>query len=156
MLVLLVLILSLLLFRGLGALGLPIFATWMESTRYALAVLFLFGSTAHFNKMRHDLARMMPASFRHPMPLVYFTGVCEIFGAVGILLPRTRSLAGLCLCLFLLCVFPANIRAAREGMTIGGRAATALWLRLPMQLLFLVLIFWSTQPLLAFSSRFRP
>jgi uncharacterized membrane protein len=72
--------------------------------------------------------------------------VCEILGAIGILLERTRSLAGLCLCLFLLAVFPANIKAARESLTVGDRRATALWLRLPMQVLFLVLIIWATQP----------
>jgi len=40
MLVLLVLIVSLLFFRGLGALGVLYFATWVDSTRVALAVMF--------------------------------------------------------------------------------------------------------------------
>ena len=151
MIVLLVLILSLLAFRGLGALGILAFATWMDSTRFALAVMFLFTSLAHFNKMRHDLARMMPAAFSNRMAMVYFTGVCEILGAFGILITQTRSLAGLCLCLFLLCILPANIKAAREGLILGGRPATALWLRITMQILFLVLICWSTQPWQLFS-----
>jgi uncharacterized membrane protein len=146
MLALIVLIASLLVFRGLGALGISIFASWMDSTRSALAVMFLFTSSAHFTKMRHDLARMMPAIFPNPIRLVYFTGICEILGAIGILVPRTRSLAGFCLFLFLLAILPANIKAARDGLTIGGRAATALWLRVPMQILFLVLTFWCTQP----------
>jgi uncharacterized membrane protein len=150
MFVVLVLFLSLLVFRGLGALGASPFTTWMASTRFALAVMFLFTSVSHFNKMRHDLARMMPTVFRNPMPMVYFTGVCEILGAIGILIPRTRALAGFCLCLFLLSIFPANIKAARESLRIAGRPATALWLRIPMQLIFLVLIFWSTQPWLLF------
>jgi uncharacterized membrane protein len=108
--------------------------------------MFLFASTTHFSKMRHHLARMMPAVFSNPMPLVYFTGVCEVLGAIGILVPQTRSLAGLCLFVFLLAVLPANIKAAREGVAIGGRPATALWLRIPAQILFLVLISWSTMP----------
>lgn len=151
MLVLFVLILSLLIFRGLGFLGVSLFNNWMDSTRFALAAMFLFTSTAHFNKMRHDLARMMPKAFPNPMPFVYLTGVFEVLGAIGILIPFTCSFAGFFLCLFLLCVFPANIRAARENMTIGGRPATELWLRIPMQLLFLVLLFWCTQPLRLFS-----
>jgi uncharacterized membrane protein len=146
MLVLLILFISVLLFRALGALGISLFNDWMASTRFALAAMFLFTSAAHFNKMRHDLARMMPAVFSSPMALVYFTGVCEILGAIGILLPRTRSLAGLCLVVFLLAILPANIKAAREGITIGGRPATVLRLRIPAQILFLVLISWSTQP----------
>jgi uncharacterized membrane protein len=154
MLVLFVLVISLLVFRGIGALGVSVFATWVACTRYALAVMFLFTSTAHFNKMRHDLARMMPKVVSNPMAVVYFTGVCEILGAIGILIPRTRSLAGLCLVIFLLAILPANIKAARENLTIGGRTATALWLRIPMQILFLVLISWSTQPWALFSSFF--
>jgi uncharacterized membrane protein len=105
MIVVAILIASLLLFRGFGALGVPLFGTWIASTRCALSVMFLFTSIAHFNKFRHDLVRMMPAVFRNPMPLIYFTGVCEILGAIGILAPPTRSFAGFCLCVFLLAIF---------------------------------------------------
>jgi uncharacterized membrane protein len=151
MLVLIILSISLLIFRALGTVGISVFSTWVDCTRYALAVMFLFTSSAHFTKMRHDFARMMPKAIPNPMVMVYFTGCCEILGAIGILLPRTRSLAGLCLCIFLVCVLPANIKAARERLTIGGRAATELWLRVPMQVLFFVLVFWSTQPLRVFA-----
>jgi uncharacterized membrane protein len=146
MIVLLVLFGSLLLFRGLGALGVSMFDGWPEATRFALATLFHFTSSAHFNKMRHDLARMMPEVFPNPMRLVYFTGVCEILGGIGIIVPQTRSLAGLCLVVFLFFILPANIKAARERVTIGGRPATPLWLRIPMQLLFVVLLCWTTEP----------
>jgi uncharacterized membrane protein len=146
MLLLFILMGSLLLFRALGAAGISLFHTWTDSTRCALAVMFLFTSAAHFNKIRHELARMMPSIFPNAMALVYFTGVCEILGAIGILVPRTRSLAGLCLFVFLLAILPANVKASREHLTVGGRPATALWLRIPMQILFLVLICWSTQP----------
>jgi uncharacterized membrane protein len=146
MLVLFILAGSLALFRALGAFGVSQFATWIASTRYALSVMFLFTSTAHFTKFRHELARMMPPGFGNPMAMVYFTGVCEILGAIAILVPRTRSLAGLCFCIFLIGILPANIKAAQENLTVRGRPATALWLRVPMQILFLVLICWSTQP----------
>jgi uncharacterized membrane protein len=146
MIILLVLFGSLLFFRGLGALGIPLFDNWHTSARFALAVMFLFTSSAHFNEMRHDLARMMPKIFHNPMGLVYFTGVCEILGAVGIVAPQTRSLAGLCLAVFLVAILPANIKAARERVTIGGRQATPLWLRVPMQILFLALVCWTTEP----------
>ncbi len=84
-----------------------------------------------FTKMRHDLARRMPAAFSRPLALLYFTGTCEILGAIGILIPQRRSLVGLCLCLFLLALLPANMKAAREKLPLAGRPATALWLRLP-------------------------
>ena len=60
MAVLAVLAASLLVFRGVGALGVTALASWKDATRYALAVLFLFTASAHFTSMRHDLARMVP------------------------------------------------------------------------------------------------
>ncbi len=60
MAVLVVLFASLLVFRGMGALGVTAFATWQDSTRHALALMFLFTGMAHFNRMKHDLARVVP------------------------------------------------------------------------------------------------
>jgi uncharacterized membrane protein len=42
-------------------------------------------------------------------------------------------------------MFPANVNAARKQLTLGGRPVTPLWLRLPMQLLFIGLLWWSSQ-----------
>ncbi len=145
MAVLFVLFASLLVFRGLGALGVVAFATWREAARYALALMFLFTSTAHFTKMKYDLAKMIPRTFPRPLTLVYLTGVCEILGAAAILLPKFRSLAGACLVLLLIGMFPANVKAAREGILLRGKPATSLWMRIPMQILFTVLTWWSTR-----------
>jgi hypothetical protein len=38
-----------------------------------------------------------------------------------------------------------TIQAAREHLTVGGRPATRLWLRFWMQILFIGLLWWSTQ-----------
>ena len=61
--------------------------------------------------------------------------------------PKTglQRAAGIALVLFLIAVFPANVRAARTGVTLRGKPATPLWLRLPLQLLFIGLTIWSTQ-----------
>jgi uncharacterized membrane protein len=144
MIVLIVLFGSWLLFRAAGALGVQALAPWVTSCRWALAVMLLFTASAHFTKMRDDLLRMVPQWVPWPKAMVAFTGVCEILGAIGILLPQTRQLAGILLILFFIMVFPANIRAAKEAITLAGRPATQLWLRLPMQLLFIGLIWWVT------------
>ena len=146
MVVLFILFGSLLFFRALGALGISVFDSWPASTRFALAVMFLFTSSAHFNKFRCDLARMMPSIVPRPMAFVYFTGICEILGAIGTLVPQTRSIAGLCLVAFLLVILPANIKAAREHVTIAGKSATSVWYRIPMQILFIALLCWTTEP----------
>jgi uncharacterized membrane protein len=141
--VLIVLFGSWLVFRGIGAFGISVFATWHDTARYALATMFTFTGISHFTKLKDDMVRMMPAIFPKPLLLVYITGVLELAGAAGLLLPATRWLAGICLILFLLAVFPANVKAAREKLTLNKKLATPLWLRLPMQILFIGLIWWA-------------
>jgi|GEM_PF-3505801 len=60
MIVLVVLVLSLLIFRGIGALGVDALATWPAATRFALATMLTVTASAHFTKMREDLIRMVP------------------------------------------------------------------------------------------------
>jgi uncharacterized membrane protein len=144
MVVVLVLFGSWLLLRGVGALGVTALATWHDSVRYALAVMFVSTGVAHFNKLKHDLARMIPAFFPQPMLIVYTTGVCEFLGAAGLLVPRFRMLAGICLIMLLLGMFIANVNAALKGMTLGGKPVTPLWLRTPMQVMFIGLIWWAS------------
>jgi uncharacterized membrane protein len=146
MAVLIILFATWLLFRGIGALGVASLATWQQSACYALAVMFVFTGIAHFNKMKHDLVKMVPSFFPQPLPLVYFTGIMEFAGAVGLLLPRFRALAGTCLIALLMVLFPANVNAALKGATLRGKPPTPLWLRAPMQLLFIGLLWWSTRP----------
>jgi uncharacterized membrane protein len=144
--VLIVLLVSWLLLRWAGALGVHPLASWHDSARYALAIMFLFTASAHFNKMRHDLARMIPSFFPKPLALVYLTGVLELLGAGGLLLTRFHSLAGICLILLLIVLFIANANAAQKHLTLRGKPVTPLWLRLPMQLFFIALLYWSTRP----------
>jgi uncharacterized membrane protein len=70
---------------------------------------------------------------------------CELAGAIGLVIPETRRAAGIALILFFIAVLPANIHAARAGVTLRGRPATPLWLRVPMQILFIFLAWWSTR-----------
>lgn len=143
MAVLVILLGSWLIFRGLGALGVPALATWHDSARSALSLMFVFTATAHFNKMKHDLARMVPPALPQPMLIIYATGVLELLGALGLLLPRFRSTAAICLIVLLIAMFSANMKGAREKLLLRGKPATQLWLRLPMQLLFIGLLWWS-------------
>jgi uncharacterized membrane protein len=145
MLVLIVLLVSWLVFRAVGAAGVHALASWQDSARYALVVMFVFTATAHFNKMKNDLARMMPAYFPRPLLLVYVTGVLELLGAAGLVLPQFRRLAGICLIALLVGIFIANVSAAQRGVTLRGKPPTPLWLRAPMQILFIALLWWSTR-----------
>lgn len=145
MAVLVVLLVSWVVFRGIGLLGVSALSTWQASAGYALAVMFVITGAAHFNGMRHDLERMVPRAFPRPMWIVYVTGVLEFLGAAGLLLPKMRGMAGVCLIALLVAMFPANVRAAQQGLQLRGKPATALWLRLPMQVFFVGLIWWASR-----------
>jgi uncharacterized membrane protein len=144
MAVLIVLLASWLAFRVAGGAGVLAMASWRDAARYALVVMFVFTATAHFNKMKHDLARMIPAFFPQRLCLVYITGVLELLGALGLMLHQFWRVAGVCLIVLLIAIFVANVNAARKSITLRGRPATPLWLRTPMQILFIVLLWWST------------
>jgi uncharacterized membrane protein len=141
---LIVLFASILAYRAAGALGAAPLDSWQIAARCGLATMLLFTATAHFTRMREDFVRMMPPSVPWPRAMVYFTGLCEIAGAIGLLFSPTRRAAGWALVAFFIAVFPANIRAARSGVTIRGKAATPLWLRTPMQVLFIFLAWWGS------------
>ena len=143
MIVLFVLLGSMLLFRVLGSFGVPALATWQDSTLYALAVMFCFTGIGHFGRLRGDMEKMVPPWVPNPRTVVLLTGVLQILGALGLLIPETRFVTGVCLIAFLVAVFPANVHAARSDITLGGRAVTSLWIRTPMQVLFILLIAWT-------------
>ncbi|HEX2229077.1 MAG TPA: DoxX family protein [Candidatus Binatia bacterium] len=140
---LIVLMTATLLARLAGQLGVRGLNKWAAAVRAGLAVMFCFTAVAHFNAMRFDLVRMVPPWVPFAEFMVTFTGVCEILGAVGLLLPRTRRIAAVALIVFLIAVLPANIHAAISDMTIGGKPVTPLLPRITLQTLFIALIWWS-------------
>ncbi|MFP5236166.1 MAG: DoxX family protein [Acidobacteriota bacterium] len=146
MTVLIVLVVAWLFFRLLGVFGIPVFLTWHDSLAYGLAVMFLFTSIAHFNRLRLDLARMIPPLFPAPRAIVTITGLLEIVGAIGLMIPQFRHQAASALLALLIVMFLANIHAARVGGMLGGKRVTPLWLRAPMQLLFVALLWWTARP----------
>jgi uncharacterized membrane protein len=138
-----VLITATLLARVAGQVGVTPLREWAGATRVGLAVMFCFTAAAHFNSMRPDLIRMIPPAMPNPELMVTFTGLCEIFGAIGLLIPGTRRVAAVALILFLLAVLPANIHAAQSGVTFRETATTPLIPRIALQLSFIALVWWS-------------
>lgn len=145
MIVLLILVLFCLIFRGLGFAGIPTFGSWQASARDALSLMLIFTGISHFTFMKEDFVRMMPPAIPWRRGMVYFTGVCEIAGAIGLLIPDFRRAAAYALIAFFIAVLPANIHAARAGVTLRGKPPTSLWLRIPMQILFIAIAFWSAR-----------
>jgi len=124
--------------RYVGGLGVPALNNWDMPLRLALFLMFLLTASAHWGKGRPDLIRMVPPAFASAATLVTITGVLEILGAVGLLVPPTTRAAAVCLAVLLVALFPANIRAARERLTLLGRPAPGLALRGALQAMFIL------------------
>ena len=144
MISLFVLVISFIVLRGLGALGVKRFSSSREAGRGALVIMFLFTGFSHFSGLKHDFAAMIPDPLPNDLWVIYLSGVFEIAGAVGLLIPRTRRLAGICLVLLLVAVFPANVNAVINGIPLGENAPTPLWARAPMQLLYIGMVWWTS------------
>lgn len=136
MLPFIVLVIAFLIFRSAGWLGVSLLNSWVFALRPALAIMFLLTASAHWGKRRQDLIRMVPPTFPNPAMLVTITGILEILGAVGLVIPVTAPAAATCLALLLIAMFPANVYAARHGVTVSDTPATNLKLRFALQLVF--------------------
>jgi uncharacterized membrane protein len=130
--------------RLLGTTGLWLEAdSWTGALRIALAAMFVFTAISHFHpRTRPDLIRMLPESLPAPGLLVSLTGVLELFGAIGLMLPQLLRMAAFGLIALLVAMFPANINAARQGLVVGGRRAMPLVWRLPLQLFWIAALWW--------------
>ena len=111
--------------------------------RFALTVMFIFTGVSHFG-MTEAMAAMLPPFVPQKNAVVWLTGLLEIAGAFGLLLPRWRRLAAYGLLAFLVAVFPANVYAAMNAVGAGGHTAGPAYLlfRAPLQLLFLGWTAW--------------
>ncbi|HWX45345.1 MAG TPA: hypothetical protein VNY52_08480 [Solirubrobacteraceae bacterium] len=106
-----------------------------------LGLIFIGAGANHF---------VMPRPYRQIVPpwlgdpptraaLVTVSGLAEIAGGLGVLLPRTRRLAGFGLIALLAAVFPANLHMARNPHDFPRIPRWALYARLPLQ----PLMMWS-------------
>ncbi|MDP8943445.1 MAG: DoxX family protein [Actinomycetota bacterium] len=104
----------------------------------AVAVLFVGAGGLHF--ARPDAyVRIVPPYLPRPRALVYASGIAEIAGGLGMLVPGLRRISGLWLVAVLVAAFPANVHMASSPEDIPGLRVprTLLWARLPLQGLFI-------------------
>lgn len=102
--------------RLIGALGVTPLDSWSTATAIGLAAMFLMTGLTHFPQRRREgLVAIVPPRLPKPELIVKATGILELLGAVGVLIPATRTAAAICLALLLLVMYPANVYAARES-----------------------------------------
>jgi uncharacterized membrane protein len=134
---LITLLLSSIAARCIGWLGVGYVNSWTAAIAVGLAAMFILTGFAHFApQLRGDLIAIVPPRLPAPGYLVTITGLLELLGAVGLLLPVTRVAAAVGLLVLMLAMFPANVYAARmpnppKSMT------TQLPLRIAIEVVFL-------------------
>ena len=111
----------------------------------ALSAFFVAAGTNHFVNPDFYVAIVPPYLPAH-LELVYASGVFEILGGIGVLVPSVRALAGWGLVLLLAAVFPANLHMALHPELFSDLSTFALYARLPFQVLLVAWAYWATRP----------
>jgi len=117
--------------------------------RYLLGALFIAAGANHFISPDFYL-EMMPEWLPLHGPAVFWSGVAEVAGGLMLFFERTARVGGIFLIVLLVAIFPANVNAALDPDSVpwverNGISGLALWLRLPLQPLLGLLIWFATR-----------
>ena len=118
-----------------------------HALRWLLTVGMVGAGLNHFIAA-DTYVEMMPSALPAHRALVYLSGIAEIAGGLGLILPATRRWAAWGLIALLVAVFPANVNMAINHLPLGERVVPtwALWARLPLQLVLIAWAWWYTRP----------
>ncbi|AMN40829.1 DoxX family protein [Rhodoplanes sp. Z2-YC6860] len=109
--------------------------------RWTMAAFYIVAGAGHL--LRPDaFLPIVPDWVPFPREMILATGVCELAGAVALLTVRLRTLAGVMLALYALCVWPANIKHAIEGVHLPP-IPDSWWYHGPRLAFQPVLIWWA-------------
>ena len=109
--------------------------------RGVLAWIYIVFGGVHITEPLRFLP-IMPPIIPHGEGVVIFTGVCEILGGIGLLLPATRRWAGIALAVYAVCVYPANLYHAFGHVVVEG-LPSSWWYHGPRLLFQPVIVWWA-------------
>jgi uncharacterized membrane protein len=116
------------------------------SGRIAMCAMLFFTALGHV-MFPTGMAMMIPPFIPFRLELVYFTGLLEVAGGIGLLLPKFRRISAILLITFFVLITPANIYAAMHHIDLqkasyDGNGPAYLWFRLPLQLFFIAWVWY--------------
>lgn len=111
----------------------------VEGLSWRLLANFFIGAGVNHFLMGRAYERIVPPRLHGDAKrIVRITGVAEIAGGIGVLVPATRRVSGLALIGLLAGVFPANLYMAREPERFPRIPRWALYARLALQPLMML------------------
>jgi uncharacterized membrane protein len=111
------------------------------------SAFYITAGILHFTKTSFYL-KIVPPYIPWHLAMVQISGVCEILGGLGLLIPLTRRAAAWGLVALLIAVFPANVYMVTDPVAAGAASMSpvVLWGRLPLQFVFIAWVLWATGP----------
>ncbi|GCE24108.1 DoxX family protein [Dictyobacter kobayashii] len=112
-----------------------------KPARITLGIVFMFASIFHFTATDVEI-QLVPPFLPWRRAAIYITGVFELLGGIGVLIPRFQVVAGRGLAALLVAIFPANIYHTFARKRFQGPTRSPIYhiLRWPMQGL---LVWWA-------------
>ena len=111
---------------------------WMR----AVLALFYFAAGILHLRAPGGFVKIVPSFVPWPAEVVWLTGVAEIAGAIGLMIPRFQKTASIGLALYAICVFPANINHAFNQIDVGA-LPSSWWYHGPRFVLQPILVWWA-------------
>lgn len=119
--------------------------SWKQAFLILMSLFYTAAGINHFINPNFYL-RMMPPYLPLHLELVYLSGLIEIALGIAIAIPRVRRLAAWGIIALLIAVYPANIHMALHPELFPEFSRLGLYLRLPVQILFIAWAYWYTRP----------
>ena len=111
-----------------------------------LGVFMIAAGAMHFIAPKAYI-RIVPRWLPRPDLIVVVSGICEVLGGAGLLVPLTRRCAAWGLVALFVAIFPANVNMAVNHIGFGRKPwpAWVLWGRLPLQAVLVAWAAWFTR-----------
>jgi len=120
---------------------------YKELLRVILAISITIVGITHFSSP-DTYVKIVPPGLPYPLELVYISGVFEVLGGIGLLVPNVSQFSAWGLIALFIAVFPANINMAVNHIHLDNIPDSPWFqaVRLPFQAVLIAWAWWYTKP----------
>ena len=119
---------------------------YKELLRVILAISIIIVGITHFSSP-DTYVKIVPSGLPYPLELVYISGVFEVLGGIGLLVPNVSQFSAWGLIALFIAVFPANINMAVNHIHLDNIPDSPWFqaVRLPFQAVLIAWAWWYTK-----------